>query len=334
VNGQRPRIFSGIQPTGGGGFHLGNYLGAVRQWVALQDSYDALYCVVDLHSLTQQPDPAALTQRTRESAAELLALGLDPARCTLFVQSHVTEHTELAWILGCLTGFGEASRMTQFKDKSQREGSEGASVGLFTYPMLMAADILLYQAAVVPVGEDQRQHLELTRDLAIRFNRRYGETFNVPDALVPHDVGRVLDLQHPERQMSKSAGGSGVVFIQDAPDVIRKKFRSAVTDPGHEVICAPDKPGISNLLRILAAVTGTEVSELEARYAGSGYGPFKADMAEAVVQFVRPLQARYRELLADPDGMAAILADGAKRARSIAAPTMDLVRDRIGLLAP
>lgn len=329
----RPRVLSGIQPTGGGGFHLGNYLGAVRQWVALQEDHEAFYCVVDLHALTVTPDPDQLRRRIRESVAELLAVGLDPARCTLFCQSQVAAHAELGWILGCLTGFGEAARMTQFKDRSTRYGSERVSVGLFTYPVQQAADILLYQADRVPVGEDQRQHLELTRDLAQRFNARYGPTFPIPEATIPAEVGKVYDLADPERAMSKSVGGPGVVFLQDPPEVIGKKFRSAVTDAGREIEVAADKPGISNLLRILTAVTGRPTGELAADYAGHGYGELKADVATAVVEMVAPIQRRYRSLLADPQGLDAVLAAGAEQARRVAATTMAAVRERVGLLA-
>src|SRR4051795_12801357 len=230
----RPRVLSGIQPTGEG-FHLGSWLGAVRNWVAMQETHDAFYCVVDLHAITMGHDPDTLRRRTYESVAELIAMGLDPARCTLFVQSHIPEHAELAWVLSCITGFGEASRMTQFKDKSARQGADSATVGLFSYPILQAADILLYQAEQVPVGQDQRQHLELNRDLAQRFNSRFGETFVVPEAYIPTVGGKVNDLQDPERIMSKSVGGPGVIWLQDAPDVIRNKLRTSVTDSGSEI---------------------------------------------------------------------------------------------------
>jgi tryptophanyl-tRNA synthetase len=331
VQGRR-RAFSGIQPTGGGGFHLGNYLGALRQWVRLQDTYDAFYCVVDLHALASPVDPPTMRRRSVESVAELLAIGVDPERATLLLQSHVAEHTELAWVLGCLTGFGEANRMTQFKDRSRRYGTDKIDVGLFTYPILMAADILLYQTEAVPVGEDQRQHLELTRTLAQRFNGRFGDTFTVPEATIPPGIGKVLDLADPTRQMSKTAGGPGVVFLQDPPDVIRKKIRSAVTDTGTEIRVDPEKPGISNLLRIAAAATGETVQQLEDRYRGQGYGVFKADLAEAVVGMLAPVQQRYAEFVADPAALDGILADGAKRARAVAAVTMATVRDRVGLL--
>src|ERR1700683_2433916 len=267
------RVLSGIQPTADS-FHLGNYLGALRQWVALQDSYDAFYCVVDLHAITVPQDPALLSHRTRLAAAQLIGAGLDPDRCTLFVQSHVAEHTELAWILGCLTGFGEASRMTQFKDKSAKDGTDQASVGLFTYPILQAADILLYQADQVPVGEDQRQHLELSRTLAQRFNHRYGQTFVSPQPYILADVAKIFDLQDPTAKMSKSSSSpQGIIDVLDEPDVIRRKIARAVTDAGSEVRADPDaKPGVTNLLRIYSALSGEPVATLEAKYTGTGYG--------------------------------------------------------------
>jgi tryptophanyl-tRNA synthetase len=326
-----PRVLSGIQPTGQG-FHLGSWLGAVRSWVAMQDTHDAFYCVVDLHAITMGHDPAELRRRTYESVAELIAMGLDPGRCTLFLQSHIAEHTELAWVLGCITGFGEASRMTQFKDKSQRQGSDAATVGLFSYPILQAADILLYQAEQVPVGQDQRQHLELTRDLAQRFNSRFGDTFTVPEAYIPTVGGKVNDLQEPERVMSKSVGGPGVIWIQDDPAAIRKKLRSAVTDSGSEIKAAPDKPGVSNLLSILSAIDGRSVAELEEAYAGQGYGALKVDVAEAVVGLVTPIQERYRTLVADTETLDGLLADGAARARTVAGETMRTVRERVGFV--
>src|SRR5690242_3262331 len=269
----RLRVLSGIQPTADS-FHLGNYLGALRQWVTLQDSYDAFYCVVDLHAITVPQDPKLLNRRTRVAAAQLLGAGLDPDRCTLFVQSHVPEHTELAWILGCQTGFGEASRMTQFKDKSAREGHDQASVGLFTYPILQAADILLYQADQVPVGEDQRQHVELTRDLAIRFNTRYGATFTVPAAHIVKGAEKIYDLAEPTAKMSKSASSpAGVIDLLDDPKVSAKKIRSAVTDTGREIYYDPaGKPGVSNLLVIYSALSGRSIDDLVAAYAGQGYG--------------------------------------------------------------
>jgi tryptophanyl-tRNA synthetase len=329
------RVLSGIQPTADS-FHLGNYLGAVRQWVELQDSHDAFYCVVDLHAITVPQDPALLRQRTRVAAAQLLGAGLDPERCTLFVQSHVPQHSELAWILGCITGFGEASRMTQFKDKSAREGHEQASVGLFTYPVLQAADILLYQADQVPVGEDQRQHLELSRTLATRFNHRYGPTFVSPQPYILADVAKIYDLQDPTAKMSKSSSSpQGIIDVLDDPAAIRKKIARAVTDPGSEVRAdAEAKPGVTNLLRIYSALSGEPVATLEATYRGSGYGGFKKDLAELVVASFAPIRERTEQFLADEPGLDRVLAAGAARAREVAAQTMTVVRDRIGLLRP
>ena len=329
------RVLSGIQPTADS-FHLGNYLGALRQWVALQDSYDAFYCVVDLHAITVPQDPALLSRRTRVAAAQLLGAGLDPDRCTLFVQSHVPEHTELAWVLGCMTGFGEASRMTQFKDKSSKEGQDQASVGLFTYPILQAADILLYQADQVPVGEDQRQHLELSRTLAQRFNHRYGQTFVPPQPYILADVAKIYDLQDPTAKMSKSSSSpQGIIDVLDDPAVIRKKIARAVTDAGSEVRAdAEAKPGVTNLLRIYSALSGEPVATLEAKYAGAGYGAFKKDLAELVVASFAPIRERTERILADEAGLDRILADGAARARQVAGQTMTTVRERIGLLKP
>ena len=320
-------MLSGIRPTGAG-FHLGNYLGAVRHWVAMQDEYDCFYFIADLHALIEQTDPVQLRQRTRESAAELIAMGIDPRRSTLFAQSHVREHAELGWVLGCLTAFGEASRMTQFKDKG------GGTVGLFTYPVLQAADILMYQADAVPIGEDQRQHLELTRDLAQRFNQRYGETFTVPGPYVGRAAERIKDLQDPTKKMSKSLGGAGTLWVLDEPQALTKKIKSAVTDTGREVVARADKPGVTNLLTILSAASGKAIDELEAAYVGKGYGDFKGGLAEAVVQVLAPVRARYAALIAAPDHLDEVLADGADRAREIAVATMAAVRDRIGLLAP
>jgi len=330
-----PRVLSGIQPTADS-FHLGNYLGAVRQWVALQDSYDAFYCVVDLHAITVPQDPKLLTARTRIAAAQLLAAGLDPDRCTLFVQSHVPEHTELAWVLGCLTGFGEASRMTQFKDKSGKEGADTASVGLFTYPILQAADILLYNADQVPVGEDQRQHLELSRTLAQRFNHRYGQTFTVPQPYILKEVAKIYDLQDPTAKMSKSSSSpQGIIDVLDEPAVIRKKVARAVTDTGAEVVADEEnKPGITNLLRIYAALSGEPVAELEAKYAGTGYGGFKKDVAELVVDTLGSIREKTQAILADEPGLDRILAHGATRAHRVAAETMTQVRARVGFLPP
>lgn len=327
-----PRVLSGIQPTADS-FHLGNFLGALRQWVALQDDHDAFYCVVDLHAITVEQDPAVLRRRTLVSAAQLLALGVDPSRSTLFVQSHVPEHAQLGWVLQCLTGFGEASRMTQFKDKSQRQGTASTTVGLFTYPVLQAADILLYQAARVPVGEDQRQHLELTRDLATRFNSRFGPTFTLPEAFIPQGTAKVLDLQTPEKQMSKSLPGAGCLSLLDDPKVSAKKIRSAVTDTGREVVADPvGKPGVTNLLTIHSAFSGKSTAELEEHFAGRGYGDLKKELAEVVTDALAPIQQRTAELLADPAELERVLAAGAARAREVAAPTLATVYERVGFL--
>ena len=330
-----PRVLSGIQPTAGS-FHLGNYLGALRQWVALQETTEAFYCVVDLHAITMDWDPEELRRNTLVSAAQLLALGVDPERSTLFVQSHVPEHVQLSWVLECLARFGEASRMTQFKDKSQREGTAGASVGLFTYPVLQAADILLYQADRVPVGEDQRQHLELTRDLAQRFNTRFGQAFTVPEPFIPTGIAKIQDLQDPSAKMSKSASSpAGIVELLDDPKVSAKKIRSAVTDTEREIRYDPEaKPGISNLLTIYSALTDRKVSELESDYAGKGYGDLKKDLAEVVGQFVEPLRERVRTYRDDPAELDRVLARGATRAREVAAATLTLVHEKIGFLPP
>lgn len=329
----RPRVLSGIQPTADS-FHLGNYLGAVRNWVAMQDTHDTFYCVVDLHAITAGHEPAVLRQRTRVAAAQLLAAGLDPDRCTLFVQSQVPQHAQLGWVMGCITGFGEASRMTQFKDKSAKQGTERASVGLFTYPILQAADILLYQADAVPVGEDQRQHLELTRDLAQRFNTRFGPTFTVPAAYIVRDTAKILDLQDPTAKMSKSSSSpAGIIDLLEDPARSAKKIRSAVTDTGREIIYDPEgKPGISNLLTIYAALTGRSLDELTAAYQGKGYGDLKKDLAEVVVEFVRPIQDRTRGYLDDPAQLDKMLAIGAEKARAVAAATLATVYDRVGFL--
>jgi tryptophanyl-tRNA synthetase len=329
----RPRVFSGIQPTADS-FHLGNYLGAVRQWVAMQETHDAIYCVVDLHALTMPWNPADLRRRSRIAAAQLLAAGLDPDRCILFMQSHVPEHAELAWVLGCITGFGEASRMIQFKEKSARAGTEATSVGLFTYPVLQAADILLYDADQVPVGEDQRQHLELTRDLAQRFNHRFGQTLVVPGPYILPGVAKITDLQDPAIKMSKSASSpQGIIDVLEDPRSIRRKITRAVTDAGDEIVAdEAAKPGITNLLRIFSALTGESVPDLERRYAGSGYGAFKRDLAEVVAEAFAPIRERTERLLADEAELDAILAKGAQRAHEIAGRTMSVVRDRVGFL--
>ncbi len=329
----RPRVLSGIQPTAGS-FHLGNYLGAVRQWVALQESHDAFYMVVDLHAITLPQDPADLRANTRLAAAQLLAAGLDPGRCTLFVQSHVPEHAQLAWVMNCLTGFGEASRMTQFKDKSARQGAESASVGLFTYPILQVADILLYQANEVPVGEDQRQHIELTRDLAERFNGRFGQTFTVPKPYILKETAKIFDLQDPTAKMSKSASTpKGLINLLDEPKATAKKVRSAVTDTDTVIrFDVENKPGVSNLLGIYSTLTGTGVAELEEKYAGKGYGALKTDLAEVVVDFVTPFRERTRQYLDDPETLDSILAEGAEKARTVAAETLSRTYDRVGFL--
>jgi tryptophanyl-tRNA synthetase len=331
----RPRVLSGIQPTADS-FHLGNYLGAVRNWVAMQDTHDAFYCVVDLHAITAGHDPQTLRRRTRVSAAQLLAAGLDPERCTLFVQSHVPEHPQLGWVLGCLTGFGEASRMTQFKDKSAKQGAERSSVGLFTYPILQAADILLYQADAVPVGEDQRQHLELTRDLAQRFNTTFGRAFTVPAPYIVKDTAKITDLQEPTAKMSKSASSpNGLIELLEEPNRIAKKIRSAVTDTGRDIVFDPEaKPGVSNLLTVYSALSGRTVDDLVAAYDGKGYGDLKKDLAEVVVEALRPIQERTRGYLDDPGQLDKLLTVGAEKARAVAARTLREVYDRIGFLAP
>ncbi|GAA0300157.1 tryptophan--tRNA ligase [Kineococcus aurantiacus] len=329
----RPRLLSGMQPTSGS-LHLGNYLGALKQWVALQDTHEALYCVVDLHALTVAPDPAELRERTRWTAAQYVAAGIDPERSALFVQSHVPAHAQLAWVLSCLTGFGEAGRMTQFKDKSAKQGSDSTTVGLFTYPVLMAADILLYQAAEVPVGEDQRQHLELTRNLAQRFNSRFGDTFVVPEPFIPKETAKIYDLQDPTAKMSKSSSSpNGIVDVMDDPKVTAKKIRSAVTDTGREVLYDPvEKAGVSNLLSIHSALSGRTIAELEADFAGRGYGDLKKELAEVVTDALGPVRARATELMADPGALDELLAAGADRANEIAERTLATVYDKVGLV--
>ncbi|GGQ59537.1 tryptophan--tRNA ligase [Streptomyces asoensis] len=329
----RPRVLSGIQPTAGS-FHLGNYLGAVRQWVALQETHDAFYMVVDLHAITVPQDPKELSANTRLAAAQLLAAGLDPERCTLFVQSHVPEHAQLAWVMNCLTGFGEASRMTQFKDKSARQGADRASVGLFTYPILQVADILLYQADEVPVGEDQRQHIELTRDLAERFNGRFGETFRVPKPYIPKETAKIYDLQDPSIKMSKSASTpKGLINLLDEPRTTAKKVRSAVTDTDTVIrYDTENKPGVSNLLSIYSTLTGKSVAEVEQSYEGKLYGALKTDLAEIVVDFVTPFRDRTQQYLDDPETLDSILAKGAEKARAVAAETLSRTYERVGFL--
>ena len=329
------RVLSGIQPTAES-FHLGNYLGAVRQWVQLQDDHDAFYCVVDLHALTVETEPALLRKRTLLAAAQLIALGLDPQKCTLFIQSHVPEHNQLGWVFECLTGFGEASRMTQFKDKSQKSGTDRTVVGLFTYPILQAADIMLYQANLVPVGEDQRQHIELTRDLGQRFNSRYGDTFVVPEAYILKSAAKINDLQDPTAKMSKSAASNaGVIDILDSADVNLKKIKSAVTDTGKEVVFdEKNKPGTSNLLSIHSALSGKSISELENEFSGKGYGDFKAAVAEVVTSYFAPVRQKTQELLADEKALLDLLAVGSEKARAVAAQTLSQTYSALGLVPP
>jgi tryptophanyl-tRNA synthetase len=326
-----PRILSGIQPTGD--MHLGNYVGAVRQWVDFQKEFDAFYCVVDLHAITLPYDPATLRDKTREVATMLLAAGLDPEVCTIFVQSHVPEHTELNWLLNHIATVGELRRMTQYKAKAE-QGEEGAlPAGYFNYPVLQAADILIYQADRVPVGEDQRQHLELTRDLAGRFNHRFGQTFTVPEAYIPKVGGRIMDLQHPENKMSKSADSpNGTILVLDPPERIRKKVRSAVTDLGREVVARPDKPAITNLIQLFSIATGKSVADVEDAYAGKGYGDFKADLADALIALLAPVRERVEELRADPARVDAILEAGAVKAQAVARSTLALAKERMGFL--
>ncbi|GGX85411.1 tryptophan--tRNA ligase [Streptomyces hiroshimensis] len=329
----RPRALSGIQPTAGS-FHLGNYLGAVRQYVSLQETHDAFYMVVDLHAITVPQDPEKLRANTRLAAAQLLAAGLDPERCTLFIQSHVPEHAQLAWVMNCLTGFGEASRMTQFKDKSAKQGSGATTVGLFTYPILQVADILLYQANAVPVGEDQRQHVELTRDLAERFNGRFGDTFTLPAAHIVRETAKIYDLQDPSAKMSKStANPKGLINLLDEPKVSAKKIKSAVTDTDTVIRFDPEnKPGVSNLLTIYATLTGTGMADLEQKYEGKGYGALKTDLAEVMVEWVTPFRARTQEYLDDPETLDSVLAKGAEKARAVAAETLAQAYDKVGFL--
>jgi tryptophanyl-tRNA synthetase len=331
----RQRVLSGAQPTADS-YHLGNYFGAFRQWVGLQDEFDAFYFIPDLHAITVEYDPALLRERTYAAAAQLLAAGVDPERSALFVQSHIPEHTQLAWVLSGITGYGEAGRMTQFKDKTAKGGADKASVGLFTYPVLMAADILLYQAAKVPVGEDQRQHVELTRNLAQRFNHRFGETFVVPEAYILKATAKIYDLQNPTAKMSGSATShSGVVNLTDDPKRAAKKIRSAVTDSGTDIRFDPaEKPGISNLLTIYAALTDRDIASIEDEFAGQQYGQFKVALGDLVAEFVERFGARTRELLGDRAELDRILAAGAERARAVAHATLDTVYDRSGFVPP
>ena len=326
------RVFSGIQATGEK--HIGNYIGAMRNYVATQDEGDAFFCIVDLHSITVEYDPQDLHDRTLDLAALLYAVGLDPDRCTLFLQSQVTAHAEAAWLLSAVTGFGQLGRMTQFKEKG--EGKEFVSAGLFTYPVLMAGDILLYQTDIVPVGDDQRQHIELARDVAERFNSRFGTTFKVPRGVFPDVGARIMDLQEPSNKMSTTGGtAQGTVLVLDPPDVIRKKFKTAVTDSGREVRYAPDeKPGVSNLIEILSVATGTPIPEVESSYDGRGYGDLKGDVGEAVVELFRPMQERYTELRADEREIRRRLLVGAEKARETSAPTLAGMYERMGFVRP
>lgn len=329
----KPRLFSGMQPSADS-LHIGNYIGALLQWREMQESHDAVFCVVDLHAITVPQDPALLREQTRRTAAQYIAAGIDPAKSILFVQSHVAAHPQLAWVLNTITGFGEASRMTQFKDKAAKQGSDAASVGLFTYPMLMAADILLYDATVVPVGEDQRQHVELTRDLAARFNSRFGDTFIIPEAQILKETAKVYDLQNPSAKMSKSAESpAGIVWLLDDPAVSSKKIRSAVTDDDRVVrFDRENKAGVSNLLTIHSVLSGTTVSDLEVQFEGKGYGDLKKEVADVVAGAFGPVRERALELLADPAELDRILSGNADRAAEIADATLRKVYDRVGFL--
>jgi tryptophanyl-tRNA synthetase len=330
-NSETVRIFSGIQPTGAK--HFGNYSGGFRQYAATQEQGEAFFCVVDLHSITVEHDPEELREATLDLAAMLFATGVDPQRSTVFVQSQVTAHAEAAWLLAAVTGFGELRRMTQFKDKS--EAHEFVSAGLFTYPVLMAGDILLYQTDLVPIGDDQRQHLELTRDVAARFNARFGTTFKLPQGQYPKAGARIMDLQEPEKKMSTSTSSEmGKLLLVDPPDVIRKKVMSSVTDTGREVRRALDKPGISNLVDIMAVATGEEPQQVEERYEGAGYGRFKSEVAEAVIGLLTPIRERYQHLRAESGELERLLAEGADRARERAEPTLAVMYDRMGFVRP
>lgn len=331
----KPNLLSGMQPSASS-LHLGNYLGALTQWVAMQQEYQAYYVIVDLHAITVPQDPKVLRENTRRTAAQYIAAGIDPDKSALFVQSHVPAHAQLAWVLNCITGFGEASRMTQYKDKTQKSGADSASVGLFTYPILQAADILLYQPKSVPVGEDQRQHLELTRDLAMRFNSRFGDTFVIPEAHILKETAKIFDLQEPTAKMSKSTTDpKGLINLLDEPAAITKKIKSAVTDlDGAVKFDRENKPGVSNLLGIFSALTGKSISELEKQFEGSGYGTLKTELAEVIVEHLTPIRERTAELLADPAELDALLAKGAEKANARAEQTLALVYDRIGFVAP
>jgi tryptophanyl-tRNA synthetase len=325
------RIFSGIQPTGAK--HLGNYAGGFRQYAATQEQGEAFFCIVDLHSISVEYDPADLRERTLDLLAILIATGLDPERSTIFAQSHVTAHAEANWLLSTVASFGELRRMTQFKDKS--EGQQFVSAALFTYPVLQAGDILLYQTDVVPVGVDQRQHVELTRDVAERFNSRFGETFVLPRGVYPETGAKIMDLQEPEKKMSTTGGTEqGTVLILDPPDVVRKKFKTAVTDSGREIEHSPDKPGISNLVEIMTVATGESIADIQGRYGGVGYGVFKTEVAEAVIELLEPFQRRFHELRADPGELQRLLALGADKARAASAPTLEAMYERMGFARP
>jgi tryptophanyl-tRNA synthetase len=329
----KPNLLSGMQPSAGS-LHLGNYLGALVNWTKMQDDYNAYYCVVDLHAITVPQEPEALRRNTRITAAQYLAAGIDENKSALFVQSHVPAHAQLAWVLMTLTGFGEAGRMTQFKDKSQKNGTDAASVGLFTYPVLQAADILLYQPKAVPVGEDQRQHIELTRDLATRFNSRFGETFVIPEGVILKETAKIYDLQNPTAKMSKSGDPKGLVNIMDDSSVIVKKFKSAVTDlDGVIRFDREAKPGISNLLGIYSAITGESIDSLVARFDGAGYGALKTELADVVVSHIEPIRNRAKELLSDPSELDRLLAKGAAKANELAEKTLATVYERIGFIA-
>jgi len=329
----KPIILSGMQPSSDS-LHLGNYIGALSNWVAMQDEFDAFFCVVDLHAITVPQDPKELRERTRSTAAQYIAAGIDPAKSTLFIQSHVPAHAQLAWVLNTITGFGEASRMTQFKDKSAKQGADSSSVGLFTYPILMAADILAYQANVVPVGEDQRQHLELTRDLALRFNSRFGTAFTVPEAHILKETAKIFDLQNPEAKMSKSADTeAGLLKILDDPTITAKKIMRAVTDDDGDVrFDRAAKPGVANLLTIFSVLDGRSVNDLVSEYAGGGYGALKKDLAEVVTNSFAPIREHSQQLLADPAELDRILGRAAERANETADATLARVYDLMGLL--
>ena len=329
----KPNLLSGMQPSAGS-LHLGNYLGALVNWAGMQDDYNAFYCIVDLHAITVPQDPAELRANTRRTAAQYLAAGIDHTKSALFVQSHVPAHAQLAWVLQCITGMGEAGRMTQFKDKSQKTGVDSASVGLYTYPILQAADILLYQPKAVPVGEDQRQHIELTRDLANRFNSRFGDTFVVPEAHILKETAKIYDLQNPEAKMSKSGDPKGLVNIMDDNATIMKKFKSAVTDTDGEIRFDRDaKPGVSNLLGIYSAITGRSVDLAVSEFAGEGYGTLKTTIADAVIAVLDPIRSRAEELLSDPAELDRLLAEGADRANAQAEDTLAKVYERVGFVA-